>query len=333
MGSVLVTGGAGYIGSHTSKLLLRQGYDVVIYDSLELGHREVLNYLPGAQFVQGDIGDGNLVANTIREHQVDSVIHFAAYASVPESVANPVKYYQNNIVKTLTLLDALNTGGVKRVLFSSSAATFGETQYVPIDEKHPQKPTNPYGQTKLDGEHILHWYDVAFGIKSISLRYFCAAGADPEGELGEDHTPETHMIPLTLFAALGRRPDIKMFGSDYPTRDGTGVRDYIHVTDLAQAHILGLEALKNGADTTAYNLGNGSGYSVKEVIETGRQVTGKEIIATPAPRRPGDPAELIASSAKIQKELGWQPQYGDLPTMMRTAYDWFASHPNGYQDI
>ena len=247
MGAILVTGGAGYIGSHTSKLLLQKGYDVVILDTLELGHREVLNFLPGAKFVQGEIGDGNLVANLIKEHDIDSAIHFAAYASVPESVAHPAKYYQNNIVETLTLFDALNAGGVKHVLFSSSAATFGETKYVPIDEKHPQFPTNPYGQTKLDAEHILHWYDVAFGIKSISLRYFCAAGADPEGELGEDHTPETHMIPLTLFAALGRRPDIKMFGTDYPTPDGTGIRDYIHVTDLGTAHILGLEALKNGA--------------------------------------------------------------------------------------
>ena len=332
MGAVLVTGGAGYIGSHTVKLMLKQGYDVVILDTLELGHREVLKYLPGARFVQGDIGDGRLVADTIRENRIDSAIHFAAYASVPDSVRDPQKYYQNNDVKTLTLLDAFKDTGVKHVLFSSSAATFGEPQYIPMDEAHPQKPTNPYGQTKLDGEHILHWYDVAFGIKSISLRYFCAAGADPEGELGEDHTPETHMIPLTLFAALGRRPDVKMFGQDYPTRDGTGVRDYIHVTDLGQAHILGLEALKNGAETTAYNLGTGNGYSVKEVIETGRQVTGKEIVATPAPRRPGDPAELVASSAKIEKELGWKPQYGDLPTIMRTAYQWFESHPNGYKD-
>jgi UDP-glucose 4-epimerase len=330
MGAVLVTGGAGYIGSHTVKLMLKQGYEVVIYDTLELGHKEVLQYLPGAKLVQGDIGDGNLVSNTIRDHNIDAVIHFAAYASVPDSVAQPAKYYQNNIVKTLTLFDALNASGVKHVLFSSSAATFGEPQYVPIDENHPQKPTNPYGQTKLDAEHILHWYDVAFGIKSISLRYFCAAGADPEGELGEDHTPETHMIPLTLFAALGKRPDVKMFGQDYPTPDGTGVRDYIHVTDLGQAHILGLEALKNGAETTAYNLGNGRGYSVKEVIEVGRQVTGREIIATPAPRRAGDPATLVATAAKIERELGWKPQYGDLPTMMRTAYEWFASHPNGY---
>lgn len=331
MGAILVTGGAGYIGSHTSKLLLRKGYDVVILDTLELGHREVLDFLPSARFVQGEIGDGALVASMVKEYEIDSAIHFAAYASVPESVAEPVKYYQNNIVKTLTLLDALNAGGVKHILFSSSAATFGETKYVPIDENHPQFPTNPYGQTKLDAEHILHWYDVAFKMKSISLRYFCAAGADPEGELGEDHTPETHMIPLTLFAALGRRPDIKMFGSDYPTPDGTGIRDYIHVTDLGSAHVLGLEALKNGADTTAYNLGNGKGYSVKEVIETGRKVTGKDIVATVAPRRPGDPAELVATSAKIEKELGWKPQFGDLETIMRTAYEWFEKHPNGYK--
>ncbi len=332
MGAVFVTGGAGYIGSHTAKLLLAKGYEVVIYDSLELGHRGVLKYLPGVKFVQGDIGDGALVARTLKEYNVDSVIHFAAYASVPDSVADPVKYYQNNIVKTLTLLDAINAQGIKHVLFSSSAATFGETKYVPIDEQHPQFPTNPYGQTKLDAEHILHWYDVAFGIKSISLRYFCAAGADPDGQLGEDHTPETHMIPLTLLTALGRRSEIKMFGTDYPTPDGTGIRDYIHVTDLGQAHILGLEALKNGAETTAYNLGNGKGYSVREVIETGWQVTGKPINAVEAPRRPGDPAELVASSAKIERELGWKPQYGDLPTIMRTAYEWFEAHPNGYDD-
>ncbi|MGO8669811.1 MAG: UDP-glucose 4-epimerase GalE [Capsulimonadaceae bacterium] len=330
MGAILVTGGAGYIGSHTAKLLLEKGYDVVVYDSLELGHKEVLKHLPGARFVQGDVGDAGLVAETIRKYDIDSTIHFAAYASVPDSVADPVKYYRNNIVKMLALLDAINACGVKHILFSSSSATFGDAKYVPMDESHPQVPTNPYGQTKLDGEHILHWYDVAYGIKSMSLRYFCAAGADPDGDLGEDHTPETHMIPLTLYAALGRRPDIKMFGSDYPTRDGTGVRDYIHVTDLAEAHILGLEALKNGAETTAYNLGNGKGYSVKEVIEMGRTVTGKEIVATPAPRRPGDPAELVASSARIEADLGWKPRYGDLFTIMSTAYAWFESHPNGY---
>lgn len=332
MSTILVTGGAGYIGSHTAKLLLKQGHTVIIYDSLELGHEAVMKYLPGATLVRGDLADQPLIRKTLSDYRIDSVIHFAAYASVPESVGNPEKYYHNNIINGIRFLDAVRDAGVKAFIFSSSAATFGEPEYTPIDETHPQHPTNPYGQTKLDFEHILHWYDVAYGIKSISLRYFCAAGADPEGELGEDHTPETHMIPLSLFAALGRRPDIKMFGSDYPTEDGTGVRDYIHVTDLASAHILALDALKNGAETTAYNLGNGKGYSVKEVIETARQVTQKPITAIAAPRRPGDPAILVASPAKIMSELGWQPQYGDLPTIIRTAYDWFTAHPNGYGD-
>ncbi|HEY3329955.1 MAG TPA: UDP-glucose 4-epimerase GalE [Capsulimonadaceae bacterium] len=330
MSNVLVTGGAGYIGSHTTKLLLRDGHNVVIFDSLELGHREVLQYLPGAKLVVGNIGDDALVRETLAKHEIDAVVHFAAYASVPESVANPEKYYTNNIYKSLTLLNAVKDAGIKKLIFSSSAATFGEPQYTPIDEDHPQKPTNPYGQTKLDFEYILKWYDVAYGIKSVWLRYFCAAGADPEGELGEDHTPETHMIPLSILAALGRRDNIKMFGQDYPTEDGTGVRDYIHVTDLGSAHVLALKALNSGAQTSYYNLGNGKGYSVKQVIETTRQVTGLPINAIEAPRRAGDPAILVASAGKITAELGWQPQYGDLPTMIRTAFEWFRAHPNGY---
>ncbi len=332
MSNVLVTGGAGYIGSHTVKLLLRGGHNVTVLDTLELGHEAVFQYLPGAKLVRGNVGDSALVGKTLKENEISAVIHFAAYASVPESVADPEKYYVNNIVDGISLINSIKDAGVKHVIFSSSAATFGEPVYTPIDEKHPQKPTNPYGQTKLDFEHILHWYDVAYGIKSISLRYFCAAGADPEGELGEDHTPETHMIPLTLLTALGRRPVIKMFGTDYPTPDGTGVRDYIHVTDLGEAHILALKALEGGAETNQYNLGNGKGYSVREVIETGRQVTGLPIKAEEAPRRPGDPAMLVATSAKITEELGWHPKYGDLPTMMKTAFDFFQSHPNGYGD-
>jgi UDP-glucose 4-epimerase len=332
MANILVTGGAGYIGSHTTKLLLQEGHKVVILDTLELGHKEALDLLPSTTLVRADLGDGPVVAQALKEHKIDAVIHFGAYASVPESVGDPVKYYQNNIVKGLTLLDTVRDAGIKTVIFSSSAATFGEPQYSPIDETHPQKPTNPYGQTKLDFEYILHWYDVAYGIKSIALRYFCAAGADPDGVLGEDHTPETHMIPLALFAALGRRPDIKMFGTDYATDDGTGVRDYIHVTDLGAAHILSLNVLLEGAESNVYNLGNGKGYSVREVIETVRDVTGRPFTATDAPRRPGDPAKLVATSAKIQKELNWIPKYGDLPTMIRTAYDWFCSHPNGYAD-
>ena len=292
MGATLVTGGAGYIGSHTTKLLLQKGYDVVILDSLELGHRQVMDSLPGAKLVQGDIGDGNLVANTIKEHGIDSVIHFAAYASVPDSVADPVKYYQNNIVKTLTLLDALNAQGVRHVLFSSSAATFGETKYVPIDESHPQFPTNPYGQTKLDAEHILHWYDVAFGIKSISLRYFCAAGADPEGELGEDHTPENaHDSPGDLRRSGPPTRTSRCSALDYPTPDGTGVRDYIHVTDLGSGAYLspGTPCRIRRSETNAYNLGNGKGYSVREVIETGPLGDGQDHHrrrSPPPPRRP-----------------------------------------------
>jgi UDP-glucose 4-epimerase len=331
MANVLVTGGAGYIGSHTVKLLLKSGHKVVVLDSLELGHREVFKYLPAAKLEIGDIGAYDTTLALLKRHDISAIVHFAAYASVPDSVGDPVKYYRNNIVGGLSLLNAAKDAGIKQVIFSSSAATFGEPKYTPMDEAHPQIPTNPYGQTKLDFEHILRWYDVAYGIKSISLRYFCAAGADPEGELGEDHTPETHMIPLTLYAALGRRDEVKMFGTDYPTPDGTGVRDYIHVSDLGAAHILALNALEGGAQTAAYNLGNGKGYSVREVIETGRTVTGLPIKAIEAPRRPGDPATLVASSEKISRELGWKPQFGDLPTMMKTAFDWFRTHPNGYE--
>jgi UDP-glucose 4-epimerase len=332
MSNVLVTGGAGYIGSHTVKLLLAKGHKVFVLDTLELGHPTIFRILPEAKLITGDVGNYDLVLSTLKSNDISAVIHFAAYASVPESVGDPPKYYVNNINYGINLLNAVKDAGVKHVIFSSSAATFGEPVYTPIDEQHPQKPTNPYGQTKLDYEHILHWYDVAYQIKSVSLRYFCAAGADPDGQLGEDHAPETHMIPLTLFTALGRRDEIKMFGTDYPTPDGTGVRDYIHVTDLGNAHILALNALEAGAETTHYNLGNGKGYSVREVIETARQVTGLPIKAVEAPRRPGDPASLVASSEKISKELGWKPQFGDLPTMMKTAFDWFKNHPNGYSD-
>jgi UDP-glucose 4-epimerase len=332
MANILVTGGAGYIGSHTTKLLLADGHKVVVLDTLELGHKKALDLLPRTTLIQADLGEKDVVLQGIKEHKIDAVIHFGAYASVPDSVADPVKYYHNNIISGIKLLDAVKESGVKHLIFSSSAATFGEPQYIPIDENHPQKPTNPYGQTKLDFEFILHWYDVAFGIKSIALRYFCAAGADPDGLLGEVHTPETHMIPLALFAALGRRPDIKIFGSDYPTEDGTGVRDYIHVTDLGTAHILALNALSAGAESNVYNLGNGIGYSVRQVIQTVKEVTGREFAATEAPRRPGDPARLVATSEKIQRELNWRPQYGDLKTMIKTAYDWFSTHPKGYDD-
>jgi UDP-glucose 4-epimerase len=332
MPNILVTGGAGYIGSHTAKLLLRRGHRVVVYDYCVEGHEAAIKFLPGATLVKADLADEQTLRATLKDHQIDAVIHFAAYASVPESVAKPEKYYKNNTMNGIRLVEAVREAGIRHFIFSSTAATFGEPQYVPIDEAHPQQPTNPYGQTKLDFEHLLRWYDVAHGLKSIALRYFCAAGADPEGELGEDHDPETHMIPLSVFAALGRRPDIKMFGLDYPTPDGTGLRDYIHVTDLGSAHILALDALLNGAESNVYNLGNGKGYTVKQVIETTREVTGVDFRATPAPRRPGDPASLVASPAKAMKELGWIPEYGDLPTMIRTAFEWYRAHPAGYGD-
>jgi UDP-glucose 4-epimerase len=332
MSNILVTGGAGYIGSNTSKLLLRNGHNVVILDTLELGHRTVLKYLPEAKLVVGDIGDDKLVRAVLAKYDIDALVHFAAYASVPESVGNPEKYYDNNISNALVLLNAVKDAGIKKIIFSSSAATFGEPQYSPIDEEHPQFPTNPYGQTKLEFEHILKWYDVAYGIKSMWLRYFCAAGADPDGELGEDHTPETHMIPLTLFAALGKRENIKMFGTDYPTEDGTGVRDYVHVTDLGAAHVLALDALNKGAASNYFNLGNGKGYSVRQVIETAREVTGLPIKSIESPRRPGDPAILIASSDKAIKTLGWKPRYGDLPIIIETAFKWFKNHPKGYDE-
>jgi UDP-glucose 4-epimerase len=332
MSNILVTGGAGYIGSHTSKQLIRSGHNVVIIDNLELGHRAALKHLPAAKLVVGDIGNDKLVRATLKKYEIDSVVHFAAYASVPESVGAPEKYYDNNIINGLVLLNAVKQAGIKKIIFSSSAATFGEPRYTPIDEAHPQFPTNPYGKTKLDFEHILKAYDTAYGIKSMWLRYFCAAGADPEGELGEDHFPETHMIPLTLFTALGKRDSIKMFGTDYPTEDGTGVRDYVHVTDLGQAHVLALDALNNGSESNNFNLGNGKGYSVRQVIETAREVTGLKINAVEAPRRPGDPAILIASSEKVIKTLGWKPQFGDLPTIIDTAFNWFKNHPNGYDE-
>ena len=315
MGAILVTGGAGYIGSHTSKLLLQKGYDVVILDTLELGHRQVLDFLPGAKLVQGDIGDGTLVASTIKDNDIDSVIHFAAYASVPDSVADPVKYYQNNITKTLTLLDALNAQGVKHVLFSSSAATFGETKYVPIDEKHPQFPTNPYGQTKLDAEHILHWYDVAFGIKSISLRYFCAAGADRRGTRRGPHARDAHDPPDPL-----RRPGPPPGHQDvrhrlpHPRRDR---RPRLHPRHRSGpgAHPR-TRSPEERRPTNAYNLGNGKGYSVREVIETGRAVTGKPIVATEAPRRPvtppnsSPPAPLGADATAVADQQHADGQLG-----------------------
>jgi UDP-glucose 4-epimerase len=324
---ILVTGGAGYIGSHTVKALLLEGRDVVVFDSLELGHRDAVL---GGELVEGNLLDRDAVDAVFNKYPIDAVIHFAAYASVGDSMVSPDKYFTNNIEGGLNLVNAMREHGVGRIIFSSSAATYGEPMGVPIDESHPQNPTNPYGETKLMFEKILKWYDVAYGIKSVSLRYFNAAGADPEGKIGEDHTPEGHLIPIILQTLLGQRENVKVFGCDWDTPDGTCVRDYIHVTDLADAHLRALAALERGAETGAYNLGNGDGQSVKQMIDAAEEVTGKKVPWVAAPRRPGDPAKLVASSKKLKNELGWQPKYPDVRTIIEHAWRWHSTHPQGY---
>lgn len=326
--AILVTGGLGYVGSHAVKQLVDRGEQVICLDNLVFGHKEAAS---GSKVVIGDIGDQALLRQVFSTHKIDSVMHFAAFAAVGESVENPQKYYLNNISKSLAILEVMLEFDVKMMIFSSSAATFGEPEVVPIPEDHPQNPTNPYGRSKLMLEHILKEYEHAYGLRSISLRYFNASGADPSGLIGEDHTPEHHLIPLIIQVALGQRPQVKIFGTDWPTSDGTCVRDYVHVSDLAQAHLRGLDALRQGKETTAYNLGSGSGYSVMEVVKMVEEVTGKPIAAVPSDRRPGDPAVLVASSEKISKELGWKPNYPELETIVRSAWNWHSAHPNGYR--
>ncbi len=324
---VLVAGGAGYIGSQVALDLARAGHEPVVLDNLVKGHREAV--LRGT-FVQGDINQFDLVTELMTKEKIEAVIHLAAHSLVGESVHNPAKYFRNNIANGQVLLDAMVASGVKYIVFSSTAAVYGEPERVPIPEDHPKNPTNPYGFSKLTFEGMLRFYEGAYGLRYISLRYFNAAGADPEAEIGEDHDPETHLIPIVLKTALGVREHIQLYGTDYPTPDGTCIRDYIHVADLSQAHLLALEALAGGKESTIYNLGNGQGYSNKEVIETARRVTGKEIKVIDAPRRPGDPAVLVASSAKIQAELGWKPKYPELDRIIATAWRWHQRHPNGY---
>jgi len=325
--AILVTGGLGYVGSHAVKQLVDRGEQVVSLDNLVYGHKEAAC---GSEIVIGDIGDNDLLRRVFREHKIDSVMHFAAFAAVGESVENPQKYYLNNISSSLAMLEVMLEFDCKMMIFSSSAATFGEPSIVPIPEDHPKSPTNPYGRSKLMLEEILKEYERAYGLRSVSLRYFNAAGADPSGAIGEDHTPEHHIIPIVLQVALGKREKVIVFGNDWPTRDGTCIRDYIHVTDLAQAHLLALDALRKGNPTTAYNLGNGNGYSVMEVIQVAEEVSGLKVNFEPAPRRAGDPAVLVASSEKISRELGWKPEFPELKTIIRTAWDWHKSHPNGY---
>jgi len=318
MSKVLVVGGAGYIGSHMVKMLGRHGCAVTTLDDLSSGHRDAV--LCG-DFAQGDMGD-RAVLDAVLSRGFDAVMHFASFIQVGESVQQPAKYYQNNVVNTLTLLDAMRAHGVDRFIFSSTAATFGEPRYSPMDEKHPQQPINPYGRTKLMVEQVLADYEQAYGLRSVSLRYFNAAGADPEGQLGERHEPETHLIPLVLQAASGRRPHIGVFGRDYDTPDGTCIRDYIHIEDLCSAHWLALQSLMGGAGGQAYNLGNGQGFSVQEVIYTAERVAGRPIAVVNGPRRAGDPARLVADAKLIRTQLGWQPRYADLATIVAHAWAW-----------
>ena len=316
---VLITGGAGYIGSHANKLLAARGYPTLVLDNLVYGHRE---FVRQGDFLLADLVDSEALDLIFKRYPIQAVMHFAAFAYVGESVSDPEKYYLNNVGCTLNLLRAMRKASVETFIFSSTCATYGVPQEVPIPESHPQAPINPYGATKLMIERILQDYAQAYGLKYASLRYFNAAGADPDGEIGEDHDPETHLIPLVMYAALGRRPSISVFGNDYPTADGSCVRDYIHVTDLADAHVLALEYLLNGGESVALNLGNGGGYSVLEVVEEARRVTGREIVAETSPRRPGDPPALVGSADRARSLLGWNPQYADLPTILETAWNW-----------
>jgi UDP-glucose 4-epimerase len=327
--TVLVTGGAGYIGSHAVLALKRSGYEVIILDNLVYGHRDIAENVLKTELIVGDTNDRALLDQLFASRQIDAVMHFAAYAYVGESVSHPDKYYRNNVIGTLTLLEAMNAAGINKFVFSSTCATYGVPDTVPIPEDHPQNPINPYGASKLMVERILTDFDHAYDFRSVRFRYFNAAGADPSGTLGEDHAPETHLIPLTLYAALGKREAISIYGTDYPTPDGTCIRDYIHVSDLATAHVLGLEYLLNGGQTDKFNLGNGNGFSVKEVIETAREVTGREIKAVECDRRPGDPPSLVGSGEKAKQILGWNPEYPDLKDIITHAWQWHLKRHHG----
>lgn len=325
--NILVTGGAGYIGSHTVRLLEKAGGKVVVYDNLVTGHEEAVK---NSLFVEGDIFDSKKLTDTIKRFDISSVVHFAAYSLVGVSMVNPREYYHNNVVGTLNLLDVMLANGVNKLVFSSTAAVYGEPETSPITEAIAKNPTNVYGRTKLIMENAMADYSRTYGLNYIALRYFNACGADAAGDIGEDHQPETHLIPLVLKACLGKTDKLKIFGEDYPTKDGTCVRDYIHVNDLGQAHVLALKALYNGQGSAVYNLGNGNGFTVKEVIEAAEAVTGLPVPKEIAPRRAGDPAILVASSQKIRQELGWQPEYTDINKIIETAWRWHQKNPDGF---
>ncbi|TKJ90565.1 UDP-glucose 4-epimerase GalE [Paenibacillus sp. CFBP13512] len=325
--AILVTGGAGYIGSHTVADLLERGEEVVVIDNLLTGHQEALL---GGKFYEGDLRDKELLTRIFAENDITAVIHFAASSLVGESMQNPFKYYDNNVYGAMCLLDAMQQAGVKKIVFSSTAATYGEPEKVPIEESDRTEPANVYGETKLMMERMMNWFDKVHGIRYVALRYFNAAGAHTSGKIGEDHRPESHLIPLVLQTALGQREFISVFGEDYPTEDGTCVRDYIHVSDLADAHIKSVEYLNNEGASNVFNLGNGQGFSVKQVIETAVKVTGRDIPVKFEARRSGDPAVLVASSDKARFVLGWKPSYNQLEDIISGAWQWHESHPQGY---
>lgn len=328
--AILVLGGAGYIGSHTVYELIDAGRDVVVADNLLTGFRAAVH--PKARFYQLDIRDRSALDELFTKEKIEGVIHFAASSQVGESMSDPLKYYDNNLHGTMVLLQAMVAHGVDKIVFSSTAATYGEPERVPILETDRTDPTNCYGETKLAMEHMMRWVSRAHGLKYVALRYFNACGAHPSGAIGEVHNPETHLIPLILQVPNGQREKISIFGDDYPTKDGTCIRDYIHVSDLAQAHILALDHLLQGGESDVFNLGNGVGFTVKEVIDVARAVTGHPIPAETCPRRAGDPAQLIASSKKAVEQLGWKPKYNDLNTIIASAWKWHSAHPRGYEE-
>lgn len=326
---ILVTGGAGYIGSIMTRQLLDKGFEVVVVDNLSGGHRQAVD--KRADFEKLDLADKKAVQGVFGKHQFEAVIHFAGVISMAESMKKPAKYFRTNTFNALNLFEIMVKTKVFKIIFSSTAGVYGNPVHLPIPENDPKNPTNPYGESKWMVEKILSWYDKIFNLRSISLRYFNAAGAGLKGKLGENHQPETHIIPLAVKTALGKRKVFKLFGTDYPTLDGTCIRDYVQVEDLCSAHLLALEALLKGAKTTAYNVGTGKGYSNKEVVEAVKKVTGVDFPVKECPRRPGDAAKLVADPSRIKKELGWQPQHSDLETIVKTAWQWYKSHPKGYQ--
>ena len=325
---LLVLGGAGYIGSHTALELIKKGHEVIVVDNLVTGYEKAVP--DKAVFYQGDIRNFDFLDNLFKTEKIDAVIHFAAYSLVGESVTNPLKYYDNNLYGTKVLLEAMIKNNVNKIVFSSTAATYGEPENIPILESDRTCPSNPYGETKLAMEKMFHWASKAHGLSYVSLRYFNACGADATGQIGEAHNPESHLIPLVLQVPNGKRESVSIYGTDYDTPDGTCIRDYIHVTDLAEAHILAVEYLANGGESDIFNLGNGVGYSVREVIETARNVTGHPIPATEVPRRAGDPARLVASGEKAKRVLGWEPKIKQLDEIIASAWKWHKAHPEGY---